>query len=110
MLRVYHLCGAAATAKGLKIMKTLANNFGLVLSTAGLLWIASAQAQTIPIYLPPGVAPTVGDMGSYMVQSECADGSTPNNCPGNAAQMFDWSPLHWRKSDWPGPGSGLVSD
>ena len=45
-----------------------------------------------------------------MVQTECADGSTPNNCPGNAGQMFDWIPLHWRKSDWPGPGSGLVSD
>ena len=61
--------------------------------TAVLLGIAAAQAQTIPLYLPPGLAPTVGEMGSYMVQTECADGSTPNNCPGNAGQMYDSPPL-----------------
>jgi len=50
-------------------------------------------------------------MNSYLVQATCSGGLTPNNCA-YAYQTKDLitTPLTFRRLDWPGAYSGIVSD
>ena len=59
----------------------------------------------------PAAAREIGDMNSYLVQATCSGTLTPNNCA-YADQTKDLitTPLAFRRLDWPGAYSGIVSD
>jgi len=59
----------------------------------------------------PAAAREIGDMNSYLVQATCSGTLTPNNCA-DADQTKDLitTPLAFRRLDWPGAYSGIVSD
>ena len=59
----------------------------------------------------PAAAREIGDMNSYLVQATCSGTLTPNNSA-YADQTKDLitTPLAFRRLDWPGAYSGIVSD
>jgi len=59
----------------------------------------------------PGAAREIIDIDSYLVQATCSGILTPNNCA-YADQTADLitTPLAFRRLDWPGAYSGIVSD
>src|SRR5271167_115124 len=60
---------------------------------------------------PSGIAGEIGDMNSYLVQATCSGGLTPNNCTyANQTKDLVTTPLTFRRLDWPGAYSGIVSD
>ena len=58
-----------------------------------------------------GFAGEISDMNAYLVQATCPGAQTPNNC-GYANQTKDLitTPLTFRRRDWLGPYSGIISD
>jgi hypothetical protein len=57
------------------------------------------------------IADEISDMNSYLVQATCSGGLTPNNCAyANQAKDLITTPLTFRRLDWPGAYSGVVSD
>src|SRR5271167_1616321 len=60
---------------------------------------------------PSGMAGEISDMNSYLVQAACSGALTPNNCAyANQAKDLITTPLTFRRLDWPGAYSGIVSD
>ena len=58
-----------------------------------------------------GFAGEISDMNAYLVQATCLGGLTPNNCTSaNQTKDLITTPLTFRRLDWPGAYSGLVSD
>jgi hypothetical protein len=60
---------------------------------------------------PSGFAGDISDMNGYLVQATCPGELTPNNCA-YAKQTKDLitTPLTFRRLDWPGAYSGVISD
>src|SRR5208283_5537460 len=57
------------------------------------------------------IAGEISDMNSYLVQATCSGGLTPNNCTyANQTKDLITTPLTFRRLDWPGAYSGIVSD
>ena len=60
---------------------------------------------------PSGIAGEISDMDSYLVQATCSGGLTPNKCAyANQTKDLITTPLTFRRLDWPGAYSGIVSD
>jgi hypothetical protein len=60
---------------------------------------------------PPRIAGEISDMNSYLVQATCSGGLTPNNCAYvDQTKDLITTPLTFRRLDWPGAYSGIVSD
>jgi hypothetical protein len=58
-----------------------------------------------------GFAGEIGDMNAYLVQATCPGGLTPNNCTSaNQTKDLITTSLTFRRLDWPGAYSGIVSD
>jgi hypothetical protein len=60
---------------------------------------------------PSGIAGEISDMNAYLVQATCPGSLTPNNCASaNQTEDLITTPLTFRRLDWPGAYSGIVSD
>ena len=58
-----------------------------------------------------GFAGEISDMNAYLVQATCPSGLTPNNCAyANQTKDLITTPLAFRRLDWPGAYSGIISD
>lgn len=58
-----------------------------------------------------GFAGEISDVNAYLVQATCPGGRTPNNCTsGNQTKDLITTPLTFRRLDWPGAYSGIISD
>jgi len=77
-----------------------------LLSLSGLVAITFCSAMD-----RPGAAGEISDMNSYLVQATCSGGLTPNNCAyANQTKDLISTPLTFRRLDWPGAYSGIISD
>jgi hypothetical protein len=86
-------------------------NIRAVVLATTLLLAACREASTSsppPTPLPPPVGQAV-DALTYLAQHRCPNGSPPNSCSAPVAQLTTDLEFY-RKLDWPGPWSGIISD